>query len=485
MFGIGIKVLYLPGFAFERTSLFSDEKLATRFYAAVIGPIDDVNLEDLRSGVEGRLKAIFRICLRHWEFYTTVSGSDIFWRLASEQWDTLDHVDPDEVAAFVEICQAARENCDPGVLTGELSDTVDVFIHMRKKVLAQSPARHFQVTLSSSTISQATLGSTSLATSSSILTAVIPWPPFHFTEQELAWLSHGHIWSQIYGLTPCMNITKAAHIPRIPDAYAHPLDVRLFLAFTGLVSLHEDRRTSLCMAPITFWDDEERRDWYLATGGASKLCWTTWEFCKWAKEEFNRGREAVVGLCHFHCIAQEDPWKCAGVLIRKLEEGSYEFIMEDAHYHRVSANPEYYEEKYDIYPNSGMDFKSALLQDVESHFNVTSFWHGGEVPNAFANFGICPTDSVSTSCSFVVLAVQEKIPIWDLDEEEWSFSREIPEKMRYWESQIEKREYDMKYEMEYKMEEEEEEGELHGELKDYDDDDESEYELGEGSEDDD
>ncbi|GAW13583.1 hypothetical protein ANO14919_029700 [Xylariales sp. No.14919] len=115
--------------------------------------------------------------------------------------------------------------------------------------------------------------------------------------------------------------------------------------------------------------------------------------------------------------------------------------MEDAHYHRVSSNPDYYEQKYDLYPNSGMDFKSALLQDVLSHFNVTSFWHGGEVPNAFENFGICLTDSVSTSCSFVVLAVQGKIPIEGLDKEEWAFSRGVPQKMRYWKSEDEEQEH--------------------------------------------
>ncbi len=99
--------------------------------------------------------------------------------------------------------------------------------------------------------------------------------------------------------------------------------------------------------------------------------------------------------------------------------------MEDAHYHRVSSNPDYYEDHYGVYPDSGMDFKSALLQDVQSHFHVTSFWHGGEVPNAFANLGICLSDSVSTSCSFVFLAVQEKVPIRQLDQVGWGFSQDI------------------------------------------------------------
>ncbi|KAI0411554.1 hypothetical protein F5X98DRAFT_380627 [Xylaria grammica] len=438
---IATKALHQPGFAFERTSLFKRGKLAKRFYASVIGPINGVSSEGLRLGVERRLKAIFLLCLQHREFYLAVDGSSTFWRLVSEQWDTLEHVDPEEAAAFVRACQAARERCDSDVPTGELSDMVDDFIEIHRIMMALRPAHHFQITLRPSRLPQEAPTTTSLAPGNATLGTASPWPPTYFTEQEVAWFSHDHLLPQLYGLTPSVKITKAVDFPRIPDAYTHPLDVRLFLAFTSLSNLGRDRRVSLCMTPITFWDDDERKDWHLATGGASKLCWTTWEFCRWAKDEFSSGREAVVGLCHFHCVAQDNPWKCVGILIRKVGWDNYEFIMEDAHYHRVSSNPDYYEQKYDLYPNSGMDFKSALLQDVLSHFNVTSFWHGGEVPNAFENFGICLTDSVSTSCSFVVLAVQGKIPIEGLDEEEWAFSRGVPQKMRYWKSEDEEQEH--------------------------------------------
>ncbi|KAI3339285.1 hypothetical protein F4824DRAFT_508673 [Ustulina deusta] len=432
MVGLRVKALYQPGFAFRKATPFSNEQLATRFYAAVLGPIDGADLETLRSGVEKRLKEIFRICLYSRVFYAAVSGSDIFWRFASEHWDTLEYVNSDEVAAFVETYRAARENCNPSAPTGELSDIVDEFIKMHKKMLARGAAHKFQIALRPATLSQTVLGKNSSAISNSTHSVASPWPPSHFTQQEIVWFSHNHVLSQVYSLTSNINITKAVEFPRVPDAYTHPLDVRLFLAFTALINFRSDRKISLCMMPITFWDDDERRDWYLATGGASKFCWTTWEFCRWAKEEFSRGHEAVVGLCHFSKTA---PRYSAGVLIRKLGENSYEFIMEDAHYHRVSSNPDYYEDHYGVYPDSGMDFKSALLQDVQSHFHVTSFWHGGEVPNAFANLGICLSDSVSTSCSFVFLAVQEKVPIRQLDQVGWGFSQDIPEKMRYWEDQ--------------------------------------------------
>ncbi|KAF2968186.1 hypothetical protein GQX73_g5363 [Xylaria multiplex] len=457
MFGIMIKALRHPGLAFERTSLLSNEKLATRFKAAVIGRTDHIGLEDLLLDVEKRLKTIFSICLQHREFYTAASGSEVFWGIASEQWDTLEHVDSDEVAAFVQACEVARENCDPGIPTGELSDMVDEFIKMHKSMLAQGPEKHFKVSLFPLAISQASPEHLNSAIRNYITTAVPLWPPSYFTEQEAAWLCHNHVLSQIYGLTTCMDITKADDFPQVPDAYAHPLDIRIFLAFIGLVNLSADRKISLCMTPITFWDDDERRDWHLATGGASKFCWTTWEFCQWAREEFGRGREVVIGL---YPKSTASPKKTPGSGLKNhstLSGTPDEMFISRK---RLLADPAYYEDKYDIYANSGMDFKSAFFQDVESHFHITSFWYGGEVPNAFADFGIPLRDSVSTSCSFIALAVQGRIPQSGLDDERWSFSEEIPEKMRYWEIQDEEEEHELVEEVEG-----EEEGDTDSELE--------------------
>ncbi|KAI1277888.1 hypothetical protein F5Y07DRAFT_388214 [Xylaria sp. FL0933] len=425
MTGLRLKALHQPGFALKRASRWN-QQLATRLYTATLGPTDNGgDIEDLRLSVEKRLVEIFRICIQSRAFYNAVGGSEIFWNFASEHWDTAEHVDSDEVAAFVETYRAARESCGPGAQHGKLSDIVDEFIEMHKKMIARGPAHHSRIILRPAKLSPAFIGDPVVRDSDP---ATTQWPPSHFTEQEIIWFSHDHILSQIYGVTSDTNITKAAQLPRVPDAYTHPLDIRLFLAFTALANFRSDRKVSLCMAPVTFWDDDERRDWYRATGGASKFCWTTWEFCQWAKDEFSRGREAVVGLSHFSKTA---PRYSVGMLIRKLENDSYEFIMEDAHYYRVSSDPDYYEDNFGVHSDSGMDFKSALLQDVVSHFNVTSFWHGGEVPNAFATLGIGLPDSVSTSCSFVYLAVQDKIPTYDLDQG-WSFSRNVPEGMRYW-----------------------------------------------------
>ncbi|KAI0813877.1 hypothetical protein GGR55DRAFT_702857 [Xylaria sp. FL0064] len=421
MTGLRLEVLHQLGFALKRANRWN-QPLAARLYIAILGPTDNGgDIEGLRLSVEKRLVEIFRICIQSRVFYNAVSSSEIFWKFASEHWDTFEHVDSNEVAAFVETYRVARESCEPGAQTGELSDVVDEFIKMHKKMIARGPARRSRTILRPAKFSPASIGSPVAGNSDP---ADTQWPPSHFTEQEIVWFSHDHILSQVYSVTSNTNITKAAEIPRVPDAYTHPLDIRLFLAFTALVNFRRDRKISLCMAPVTFWDDDERRDWYLATGGASKFCWTTWEFCQWAKDEFRRGREAVVGLSHFHCIAEEESWEWfedtfnpAKHKRRDLGNDSYEFIMEDAHYHRVSSDPAYYEDNFGVYSDSGMDFKSALLQDVVSHFNVTSFWHGGEVPNAFATFGIGLPDSVSTSCSFVYLAVQDKVPTRDLHQE--------------------------------------------------------------------
>ncbi|KAI1756116.1 hypothetical protein F4782DRAFT_537906 [Xylaria castorea] len=429
------RALLQPGFSFNGKPPLVNE-LARQFYSAVLGPDKGVSLDELRERVEKKLKELFRICLQYRELYTALRGSSVFWGFAAEQWDTLEHVSCDDVAAFVETYRTAREGCDPNVPMNELSRLADEFIEMHKDMLAKDPSPKFKIALRPSAISQTTRGLTGLSISKSATATA--WPPSHYTEQEVAWFSHDHVLSQIHGLTCRMDLRVVWNLPQIPDAYTHPLDIRLFLAFTALVNFRSVRKTSLCMAPIMFWDDDARKDWYLATGGASKFCWTTWDFCQWAKEEFSRGRNAVVGLCHYHCNAQDEPWKCVGILIRKIGREFYEFIMEDAHYHRVSANPKYYEKKHDVYPNTGMDFKSALLEDVKTHFDIASFWHGGDVPNAFKDIdaSITLADTVSVSSSFVYLAVQGKIPRprENLGQKGWGFSRDVPEKMRYWEN---------------------------------------------------
>ncbi|KAI0189555.1 hypothetical protein EV127DRAFT_512275 [Xylaria flabelliformis] len=438
-----VRALSQPGFALRKNSPFSEE-LVHRFYSAVLGPDDGAGLDELRERVEKKLKEIFRICLQYRELYIALRGSGLFWELAAEQWDTLDYVSGDDVAAFVEAYRTARrtalerlERSGQNGTINELSRLADESIEMHKDMLAIPPAPKFQIALRPSAISQTTQDLTNLSISNS--TTATTWPPSHYTEQEVVWFSNDHVLSQVHGLTCRKKPRKAEDLPKIPDAFTHPLDIRLFLAFTALTNVRANRKTSLCMTPITFWDDDERKDWYLATGGASKFCWTTWDFCNWAKAEFGRGRDAVVGLCHYHCYTDDEPWKSFEKSFDPAKhdrrDDTYEFIMEDAHYHRVSANPKYYEEKYNVYPNSGMDFKSALLQDVESHFGETSFWHGGDVPNAFKDIGVDSlTDTVSVSCSFVFLAVQGKVPKKDLGQEGWGFSRNVPEKMRYWEN---------------------------------------------------
>ncbi|GAP85163.1 hypothetical protein SAMD00023353_2200980 [Rosellinia necatrix] len=450
------RALRQDGFSWGKQTLFDKTEPAERFFEVVLGPIDRIGIEELRLRVETQAKELFHICLQYHEFYTAVKASDVFWGFVIEQWDTLQPVEPEELAAFVAGFQAARENSNPGVPTGELSGVVDKFIKMHKAMLIQAMVPTPMIAARPSAIIQVALSLFKINLEASDPRTATTWPPQYYTWQEAAWLSQNNVLSQVHGLTPKKRITSAADIPEIPNEFAHPLDVRLFLAFTALTNFRSDRKASLCLTPIMFWDDEERTKWYQPTGAAAKFGWTTWEFSHWAKEEFDRGREAVVGLCHFHRVTADEPWKyvaesydptkhgrrdvywsqtcprmSVGMLIRKLRGGNYEFIMEDAFYYRVSSNPIFFKERYGLQPDSGMDFKAALLEDVHQKFNVTSFWHGGEVPNAFEHFGIKLRDSVSTSCSFVYLAVQGKVPTRAAGLQKWGFTRNIPQDMKY------------------------------------------------------
>ncbi|KAI1360183.1 hypothetical protein F5Y08DRAFT_331756 [Xylaria arbuscula] len=411
-----------------------DKRDAVRSDSAILIPHCDADRKSLDSLAEQKLRQLFQICLRSRTFYLATRGKNVFWQFASEHWDTFGYVSPDEAANFIYSCVACRERWSIGRTRGESARLLDEFVRMHEEMLARGAKRRYRIAIRPSSISLALRKNTRRSTSSVSPPTAASWPPEHFTKQEVAWLCHDHILSQLYGVTSDIKLTKAAQFPQIPNANAHPLDVRLFLAFTALVNFDSHRNTSICMAPITFWDDDERRDWYRATGGAARFCWTTWEFSQWAKNEFRRGREAVAGLCHF---AKTAPRYSVGVLIRKVGNDNYQLVMEDAHHHRVSAKPGYYGDVYGAYADTGMDFKAALLEDVATLFNITAFWHGGDVPNAFEGLGICLRDTVSSSCSFVFLAAQGKVPMQDLSEEGWEFSQNIPEQMTYWEERDE------------------------------------------------
>ncbi|KAI8631838.1 hypothetical protein F5Y19DRAFT_492791 [Xylariaceae sp. FL1651] len=278
-----IKALLQPGFAFMQKAPFGTE-LATRFYSAVLGPIENENVEELRARVDKQMKQLFRICLDRRDFYIAVRGSNIFWEVVNEQWDALEFTDPLDVAAFVETYLAARERCDARVPTSDLAHLADSLIEMRRVVLMLAPARHFEI---------------NLRPKNSANTRIRQWPPSLYSAREVAWFTPEHIIDQLYGLS-WGKILDPKEIPKIPDASMHPLDVHLFLCWTALTWYRSTRRISaLFMVPITFQDDSERKDWYKATGGASKLCATISEFGMFAKGEFSSGRQAVIGLCHF------------------------------------------------------------------------------------------------------------------------------------------------------------------------------------------
>jgi hypothetical protein len=79
-----------------------------------------------------------------------------------------------------------------------------------------------------------------------------------------------------------------------------------------------------------------------------------------------------------------------------------------------------------------VDFKSAVVEDVQRHFRITSFWYGGYVPNAFEKWGIKLPDVVSRSCSFIYLAAQGKVPeLLYLNRDGWLFSRGAPKDINF------------------------------------------------------
>ncbi|KAJ8119778.1 hypothetical protein ONZ43_g3346 [Nemania bipapillata] len=194
------RAVHQPGFSFGRKVFQGNEILASRFYAVVVGPAGSIGLEELRSRVETKMRDVFSICLKHSEFYSVARGSDVFWNFVAEQWDTVDFVEPADVAAFVDGYCTAREKCVPGIRAkaGELAKLVDNFIDIRNIMLTRSPEQKLRLVIRPSPVTQATQGLANLVLGNP--SPATPWPPSHFTDQEVAWFSHDHVLSQVYGL---------------------------------------------------------------------------------------------------------------------------------------------------------------------------------------------------------------------------------------------------------------------------------------------
>ncbi|KAI0404115.1 hypothetical protein F4802DRAFT_598521 [Xylaria palmicola] len=381
---------YLLGFSLPGVAPFPTTDLEARFYQAVVGPASTVSVEygesnPFQSGVRMRLEEIFGICLQASELYMGMRDLEPFWRLASEYWGTLEPLEWAETAGIVEAYRAAREKCKPNRQANRLRlpRLVDSFITVHSTRLEQGPIQKF------------------------IVPSLCSWLPPSYTEQEVAWLYNDYVLPQAERINFIGTITSAEDIPTVPDMYAHPLDVRLFLAFTSLVNLSNTPEAAICMAPITFEDVYERRAWYQATGGASKHCWTVPEFVQWADKELRHRRLIVIGLCHFHCFGQNNPWEA-------FEE---------------SFDPAQHGE-YDLDVNKARDFKAALEDNLMEYFPKCLICRVKDVPNVFEQYDIKYEDTVSKTCNYIFFIAQRAFQFLSSTKKDTSTSDTSTEVMR-------------------------------------------------------
>ncbi|KAI1860505.1 hypothetical protein JX265_009904 [Neoarthrinium moseri] len=285
------------GFQFGIGLVFSNADTLKHVHTATVGPFDHIE-----TGVKTRqrvsrdsLVRLFQTMKGKEMLYKALRDTKVFWDTVSVNWEILEDLSAEDVRVvaitFIQgrkafnddrrLCLSSRNQKTP------LTEAVDVWMAIHDEVSALEPPKSFELTLRhpplDTTIHQAKV-----------------WPPQYLNAQECAWISDDHIENQLQARQGSFPFTPKSgkDIPRIPHNVAFPQDIKLFLCWAVLARYAPSvSKFSLFMAPIAFRDEDDRKDWYLATGSLPKRHATIGEFFDYAMNMLEEeGRELVVGM---------------------------------------------------------------------------------------------------------------------------------------------------------------------------------------------
>ncbi|RYO84193.1 hypothetical protein DL766_008275 [Monosporascus sp. MC13-8B] len=301
-----------PGFTFGEGEIFESRQTTENVYHAMIGANasnSDVDLATLKQRVGSRVENLFNVALEQIDVYNATRGGAQFFKMIAEEFDALAPLELTEIEEIFSVYIAARERYKGFVGETPLMALVDRFREAVCAVRSASPSTSVELVYRPSTVDGAQMelldafddlriSEDAPQPSASSSSAEAPWPPTYFNLQEKIWLCDSQIRWQLYG-TGQMQPSDASDIPTLPDRYSHPIDVKLYLVWLALTNYSPTLSDwGLYMSPIGFLDAEDRKDWYLATGGASRRYSTIGEFITYAKGLFNT-RSVAAGFFTF------------------------------------------------------------------------------------------------------------------------------------------------------------------------------------------
>ncbi|RYP57850.1 hypothetical protein DL771_011405 [Monosporascus sp. 5C6A] len=308
MVKVNKRAFKLSGFTFGEGQIFETHETTEKVYNAMIDqankPASD--LASLKQQVEDRMEKLFQIGVEQIEVYKASHGGDLFFTMIAEEFEGLAALDPSDIEQIFSVYMAARGRYRGTAAATKLVNLVDTFRSARAEVEATPHEHIFDLAYRPTSADRARMGlveslaglQISSSSSSTPSSPAVTWPPTYFNPQEKVWLCDSRIRWQLYGKGR-QEPSDASDVPALPSRFAHPTDVKLYLAWLALTTFNPTScNWSLYMTPIGFLDGKDRKDWFHATGGASKTYSTLPEFITYAKGLFNT-RSVVAGFFTF------------------------------------------------------------------------------------------------------------------------------------------------------------------------------------------
>ncbi|KAI0124058.1 hypothetical protein BJ170DRAFT_598381 [Xylariales sp. AK1849] len=402
------------GFAFGGGNIFPSTETLNRIHLAVIGPLseDDTDRNQRQIQAVDSVATLFKLLKKNEALYKALGDHDVFWNHIASEWTHLRDLESTDVKLIAKVYIKGRKASTVKNKTTILIRAVDAWIPVHDEVAAMPPRQTLTLTMRPAHLDAtiANLNNLSIAGENDGKT----WPPSYLNIQELTWISERHVASQLQdGLARRLPLpfhpTSHADFPALPENFGYPADYQLFLCFCGVSQFDpKDSRWALFMAPISFMDANDRKDFFLATGGLSKKLATIPEFYDYAKEMIvKQKRDLVIGMLTYW---QDRPgaytkgyeqdkkpgetrdkyWvtRCqkyaVGLAVRKKPNGGLQLIIYDMDYPNMSQHleqPNTGNENFDELIVNMREWREAVLEEAKETFGGSiEVWMGGKKP---------------------------------------------------------------------------------------------------------
>ncbi|KAJ4421563.1 hypothetical protein N0V82_003701 [Gnomoniopsis sp. IMI 355080] len=289
------RITRFQGFYLTEGPLFSSRQTADQVVKALIGAdLDGVSVDDARARAVKKVEALFSSCLAKQILYRAVRDCQLFWDTIANDFEGYYVLSHQEVRETVCVYADARYNYIGNIKTTNLMSLVNEWIQVVRDSNHSPPPDAFNLAWRPGAsgvfveLAQA-MGTVSLDPSSSSSGAT--WPPTHFTEEEVMFLtSTAEFRHDLYAIDSSNHGSPRS----LPTNLTQAMEVREFLCWAALVGTPSGSEKALYPNPVAFIDRSVRKDWYRATGNIAMLYAGLDRFLNYAADAFTNRRKTSV-----------------------------------------------------------------------------------------------------------------------------------------------------------------------------------------------